>query len=334
MQVGKTSVSISIPELFNKYSEEQILTKVFPEVTSLPFKMCSPFRDDKKPSFSIFMDKNKHIRFKDFGDRDTKGSLLDLLCKKWDCSFNQVFDKILEEMKDGESSNVTIKSQQVRKLTRKENSEMSKIQVAIRTWKDYDYEYWGSYGITKKWLKYAEVYPISYKIVTKKDEAGKEQKYIFPADKYAYVFVERKEGNLGLKIYQPFSKDYKWCSKMDASTIGLWTKIPEKGERVVICSSLKDALCLSCNLKIPSLCLQGEGYSMSATAVKELKRRYKKVFVCFDTDAPGKADALKLCEETGFINVVPDLGKQKDLSDYWKSLEDKQQFNQLETLFY
>ena len=164
------------------------------------------------------------------------------------------------------------------------SSELTKIEVKVRPWEKYDYEYWASYGIEKQWLKYAEVYPISHKIIYKKDEkSGKSSKYIFPADKYAYCFVERKEGNLQIKIYQPFNtKGFKWCSKMDGSVIGLWTKIPEKGDRVVICSSLKDALCISCNLHIPTLCLQGEGYDISNTAITELKRRYKKIFISFD----------------------------------------------------
>ena len=99
------------------------------------------------------------------------------------------------------------------------------------------------------------------------------------------------------------------------------------------CSSMKDALCLSCQLNIPTLCLQGEGYRISETAVSELKRRYQKVYVCFDTDKAGIKAGKNLAKETGFINVIPDLGDCKDLSDYYKSLEDKQQFQQLRQLF-
>ena len=121
---------------------------------------------------------------------------------------------------------------------------------------------------------------------------------------------------------------------MDSSVISLWTKVPEYGDRIVICSSLKDSLVLSCQLHIPAICPQGEGYSISKTAASELRRRFKKVFICFDTDKAGREDAEKLAKETGFINVVPDLGNEKDLSDFYKSLTDKQQFKQLELLFH
>lgn len=336
MVIGKTSSSISKTELFNKYSEIEVLKAAFPEITELPCKICSPFRADNNPSFSIYINDSNHICFKDHGDSNSRGGLLDMLCKKWDCSFNQVFDRIIQLMQKQEDSDMTIKPKQIKMLTRKESSELTKIEVAVRPWRDYDKQYWLSYGVELQWLKYAKVYPISHKIVTKKDkETGVEQKYIFPADKYAYAFTEKKDGKLSIKIYQPYNtKGFKWCSKMDSSIIGLWTKIPEFGDRVVICSSVKDALCLSCQCHIPALCLQGEGYNISDTAINELKRRYKKIFICFDMDEPGKADALKLAEETGFTIISPDLGKEKDLSDYYKSLSDKQQFKQLETLFH
>ena len=336
MIIGKTSSSISKTEVFEKYPETEVLKAVFPEIDSIPCRICSPFRVDNNPSFSIYMNNSNRIMFKDHGDKDCHGGLLDLLCKKWDCSFNQVFDKIIDLMQKQDGQDISIKPKQIKTLTRKEVAELNKIQVAVRPWRDYDYEYWSSYGIEKQWLKYAEIYPISHKIVTKKNkETGKEHKYIFPADKFAYVFVERKEGKLQMKVYQPHNKKcYKWCSSMDGSVIGLWTKIPEFGDRVVICSSLKDALCLACQCHIPTLCLQGEGYNMSEAAIKELKRRYDQVFICFDTDEAGKTDSEKLSKETGFKNIVPDLGKQKDLSDYYKALKDKTKFKELETLFH
>lgn len=332
MVVGKTSRSISLTEIFQKFKETDILAMVFPEITSIPCVICSPLRVDKHPSFSIYVNNSNRIAYKDFADGDS-GGLLDLLCKYWNCSFQQCLSRLGDMLV--EKKHIDIKPKQIKTFTRKEVEENTKVQVAVRPWKDYDYKYWESYGIERKWLKYAEIHPISHKIVTKKGKPGEKDKvYIFPADDYAYVYAERKEGKLSLKIYQPFNtQGYKWCSKMDASVIGLWTKIPEQGEKVVICSSIKDALCLSCQLHIPAICLQGEGYDMSDTAINELKRRYGKIYVCFDTDEPGIKAGKKLSKKTGFINIVPDLGEQKDLSDYYKSLNNKQDFQKLKSLF-
>ena len=333
MIIGKTSSSISMTEIFSKFSETQILKAVFPDISEIPCLICSPLRVDNKPSFSIYMTNGGHVAWKDHALTNERGGLMDLLCKYWKCTFNQALEKIcnLPELKD----EIVLKSKQIKTLTRKEASTLKKIEVKVRPWRDYDYEYWASYGIEKQWLKYAEIYPISYKIITKKDkDTGKVSKYCFPTEKYSYAFVERKQGILSIKIYQPFSKRFKWCSSMSDGVISLWTKVPEYGDRIVICSSLKDALVLSCQLHIPAIALQGEGYNISDTACNELRRRYKKVFICFDVDKPGKKDAKALSEKTGFPFIVPDLGTEKDLSDHFKSLENKDEFKKLETLFH
>ena len=303
MIVGKTSSSISKSEVFSKVSEAQVTNAVFPEVKAIPCVICSPLRQDKKPSFSLYMTSGGHIAWKDFATND-RGSLMDLLCRYWNCSFSKALDKICE-LSVFKNIEVNIKPKQIKTLTRKESSSQTKIQVTVRPWRDYDYEYWASYGITKPWLKYAEIYPISHKIVTKKvsvDEGSAfiNKKYIFPAPKLSFCYVERKEGKLSIKIYSPFSKTHKWCSKMDANVISLWTKVPEYGDKIIIASSVKDALTISCNLHIPAIAPQGEGYNLSDTTTKELKRRYKKVYISFDGDNAGKEDAEKLAKATGF----------------------------------
>ena len=153
----------------------------------------------------------------------------------------------------------------------------------------------------------------------------------FKADKYAYSYVERKEGKITLKIYQPFNKKgFKWTNKHDSSVISLWTKVPEKGDKICICSSVKDALCLSANTNIPAIAIQGEGYSISKTAINNLKERYKNIYILLDNDAPGIKDAEKLAKETGFINLVlPIFEGGKDISDLYKILNNKQKFKQI-----
>ena len=185
----------------------------------------------------------------------------------------------------------------------------------MREWQEHDIAYWESYGISLPWLKYAEVYPISHKIVYKDNE-----RYVFPAAKYAYCFVERKEDKVTLKVYQPFSKNHKWSNKNDASVVGLWTKVPEKGQKLCVCSSLKDALCLWANVGIPAIYVQSETTTMSETAQKVLRERYEELYVCFDNDAPGIIDAENFSLQTGFQNIVlPPFEGGKDISDLFKA---------------
>ena len=234
----------------------------------------------------------------------------------WNCGFKEVLSKINEDIsKFCGSASIHSYTPCAVRSTSSYNKDTD-LQCKVRDWRDYDIEYWASYGITLEWLKYAEVYPISHKIVIKDGH-----RYVLGADKYAYAYVEHKEGKVTLKIYQPFNKaGYKWSNKHDNSVVSLWTKVPEYGEQICICSSLKDALCLWANTGIPSLAIQGEGYRMSDTAISELKRRYKQVFICLDNDEPGLKDAQKLSEETGFTNVVlPPFNEGKDISDLYKA---------------
>lgn len=324
MVIGKTSSSISKAEVFAKFSETQVLSKVFPQITHIPCRINSPLRVDKHPSFSIYMGSNNHIYYKDFGDSSEKGSLLDLLCKYWNCTFSQCLDKICAIMIDAKCDDLTVRPT-IKTLTRKDVSQNTKIQVVVRPWQDYDIEYWKSYGIELKWLKYAKISPISYKIITKKDlETGKSKRYIFPADKYSYVFCEYKDNKLSLKIYSPFDTKHKWCSQMDASVWSLWTKIPQYGDNLIIGSSTKDCLNISCNLHIPAICMQGEGYWPKPQIIDELKSRYKNIIVFFDNDYtnennPGRTDSIKLAKEFNLKRVeIPAEYEAKDPSDLYK----------------
>ena len=301
----------SLEEL--KISDADILSKYL-GITQIPCVIQSPLRSDNRPSFGLYSPDGTHINYIDFGTKD-KGTTLTLLSKMWNTDTYNTIKKINDEI--GLISNsrgiITLNKSNNRVVVKK--SVNTDLKCKIREWKDYDIKYWESYGISLKWLKLAEVYPISHKIIVKDNHS-----YVFKADKYAYAYVEHKEGKVTIKIYQPLNKKYKWSNKHDKSVISLWTKVPEYGDKICICSSLKDALCLWANTGIPSLSIQGEGYSMSKTAIDELKRRYKKVYILLDNDITGLLDGVKLAEETGFINIIlPQFEGGKDVSDLMKA---------------
>ena len=292
-------------------------------VKSIPCLIASPLRQDRKPSFSLFSNNGEEVGFIDYSTRE-HGSIIDLLMRIWNCNFIEAKKRIANDMGDAKLNISIGKGSYASRIPVRTSSGID-LQCRVREWRDYDIEYWNSYGISLEWLKYADVYPISHKIVIKDDIS-----YAFGADKYAYAYVEFKEERTTIKIYQPFNtKGFKWANRHDRSVISLWTKVPSKGERVCICSSLKDALCLWANTGIPALAIQGEGYGMSNTAVSELKKRFKKVYICLDNDEPGKKDAVHLASKTGFTNVVlPQFEGGKDISDLYKVLQNKQKFKQ------
>lgn len=327
MAVSSGRSSVSLEDILSRVSEGDILS-FYLGIYEVPCIIHSPLREDKRPSFGLYSIDGKRIFYTDLSTRE-KGGLFDLLSNMWGVSYKEVLERINKDLsKFASTSNVKAYSPcSIR--TSSTYSTSTDLQCKIRDWRDYDIEYWKSYGISLDWLKYAEVYPISHKIIIKD---GK--KYVFGADKYAYAYVEHKEGKVTLKIYQPFNKSgYKWANKHDTSVISLWTKVPKQGDIICICSSLKDALCLWANTGIPSIAIQGEGYTISDTAINELERRYKKVFILFDNDEAGLLNGEKLSQQTGFINVVlpkfEEWGNPKDVSDLYNSLQDKEKFKDI-----
>lgn len=307
--------SISFGEITSKVTDADLVAHYL-GVVEVPCFIHSPLRRDNKPSFGLYSKDGKRIYWIDLATREG-GGIYDLLASMWNCSYKEVLVRIQKDIKKFTTGAKidTYTPCAIRDITTHKSS--NDLQCKVREWRQYDINYWVSYGISLEWLKYAEVYPISHKIVISN---GK--KYIFGADKLAYAFVEHKEGKVTLKIYQPLNKTgRKWSNKHDRSVISLWTKIPEKGDKVVVCSSLKDALCLWSNTGIPAIAVQGEGYSMSDTAISELKRRFNKIYILFDNDKAGLEDGDKLSKQTGFINLVlPPFPEGKDVSDLYKSV--------------
>lgn len=316
---GKKSC-VSLEELLNVTTEADIASKYL-NIHSIPCVINSPLRKDNNPSFGLYSPDGSKVKFIDFATKQS-GSLFDLFCLLWGKSFQEVINDLYDDLPKNSNTKITITNSNIICSSKKK----VELKCKIRDWMDYDLEYWSSYGISLEWLKYANVYPISHKIILKDGN-----KYVFTADKYAYAYVEFKEGKTTLKIYQPFNnKGFKWANCHDKSVLSLWTKLPNDGDRVCICASLKDALCLWSNTGIPCIALQGEGYPISNTAINELKKRFNKVYICLDADETGIKDAEILASKTGFINVVlPIEYHQKDISDLYKSLENKDKFKNI-----
>ena len=330
MAFGVPKNSVSLEDIMNRVTEIDILSFYF-NIKEIPCVIHSPFREDNRPSFGLYLSNSGRIYYKDYATNEN-GGIFDLLGNLWKCNYKEVLERINKDILKIDKGNIKVNNTTNSIIVRnnKEHNSNSDLQCKVREWRNYDIEYWSQYGISLKWLKYAEVYPISHKIIIKN-----QHRYIFKADKLAYAYVERKEGKVSIKIYQPKNTNgYKWSNKHDNSVISLWTKIPEYGNVLCICSSVKDSLCLWANSGIPAICPQGEGYRISTTAINELKRRFKKIYILFDNDEAGILDGKKLAEVTGFTNLVlPKFDNGKDVSDAYKILGKEKWLNMMRLLF-
>ena len=314
--VSKGTDTISIDDVRRITTDYEVVNKYL-GISVVPSNINSILREDKNPSLCIFPYKDS-LFFKDFGTNQS-GNIYQLLSLYWNIPLNQVYRKIYNDFTSANYKSCCCKNKISKTIIKKKSN--INIKVKIRNWKPWDIEYWSSYGISLKWLEYCDIFPISHIFLIHQNG----EQLIISADKYAYVYIERKDNKVSLKIYQPYSTNFKWMSKHDASVWDLWTKIPEKGDKLIITSSRKDALCLWANTGIPSLSLQGEGYVPKEKVINQLKERYNKIYVFYDNDFKNKVNNGRnygriLAEKFNLQQIeIPTEYKSKDPSDLYKN---------------
>lgn len=314
MAFRRCNRSVGLDVLLGKTSEFDIM-RFYLNIDVLPALINSPLRQDRNASVSIFSPDGVKVFYKDFGTGE-HGSIFDLLGRMWNRTFSETITKIWDDIDRVKHNRINLNRTR-RGVIHKSNSIL---EVRTRQWFDYDMEYWNSYGISMEWLKFGDVYPISHILITR-DNITK----VIPAEKLAYVYVERKDGKVSLKVYQPKSQRLKWLSKHDSSVWDLWSRLPDRGDTLFITSSRKDALCLWENTGIPSVSLQGEGYVPKEKVINQLKQRFGRVIIFFDNDYDkdenhGHIYASRL---SGMFDLdmveIPSEYKSKDPSDLFKN---------------
>jgi hypothetical protein len=320
IDTGSPKCSIGIDELYERTSDEDIVRFYF-NVTKIPCVIRSPLREDKNPSFGFYYGHNDKVRFIDYANKDVRGDVLDLLQLYFKKPLYAVIDKVYNEdldeigNKHKEENNILLfsggkPSAKPKAASRKE------IDIITRKAEQYDYEYWGQYGIDKKWLVNGDVFPISHVMYYDKDN---NKTTTVSVEKYSYAYRECKDGITTYKVYRPFNEKYKWSNDCNSSIWELWSKLPPTGEKLIITSSRKDALCIWANVGIPSVSLQSEATLPKPHIIQELKDRFDKIYVLYDNDETGKKYSEKFCELFNTIKIeIPIEYECKDPSDLYK----------------
>lgn len=299
--------SISVDELYSRISGEDILRR-YVGVEYIPCLIHSPLREDEHPSFSIFYSKDGTVAlWKDHASGQA-GDAIGLLALMWNCSREDVIHRVWTECDCASRDIVPVTPKQ---------PEPTEIQIKKRKAETEDFNYWLSYGINREWLKFADIVPISHFVLVCGGRCA-----FYKAAPLAYAFTSKN----GVKIYQPESQ-LKWRSSQRKDYIQLYDKLPESGNLVVVCSSLKDALCLWSQTGIPAIAPQSEGTLLPPHIVDDLKHRFHRCCILYDNDQAGLGYAREAALYTGFENIVlPQFVGGKDVSDLYKAIGNPTEF--------
>lgn len=253
-----------------------------------PFK--SPLRQDKNPSFVVFLAMDGRLRFYDYATGQA-GDCFDLLSALYGLSFFWVLAMINKDFNLGFP---VIKNLKVNTPVTKEDLSLYKkekenvhlvrepisIQCIPKNWSSVDKSYWSSYEIPRSLLEKGYIMPsketyINYMLsftYSKKEPM------------YAYWFPDSGH----LKVLRPRSdKKNKW--RTNAKKIEMccsWLMPKGKLDYVFLTSSRKDSLALWAK-GYPACNFQMEGANPSPEVLHYLRDKFRRVIILLDNDEAG-----------------------------------------------
>ena len=266
-------------------------------VKKLPALINAPYRKDTKPSLGIQLRKGK-VYFKDFA-KNISGGLVDLLIFCWGCTFKEAMQRLAED--------AYIPTSKVSSAFYYSDKQTI-IKVQLKEWRDVDIKYWENYGCSMPYVK-KYVIPIKYYWINDK---------LFKADNLAYAYPIKIGNRYHYKVYQPENKKWKWVNDYPQNQFH-FIESRDNYEKIVICSSLKDALCLHSQCGVDVVAGQSERITSLPDDILIHLLKYKQIVILFDNDETGIESSKYLSEKYNFKNVIiPSFKGGKDISDYYK----------------
>ena len=312
---------ISREAILSTYSSFELFKFYLPELNP-PRLISSPLRKEKNASFGIF--KNKETNewmFKDFGGES--GDIFKLISLLYfNGDYFKAICKVAIDLHLDDIYYCPLDNYQplfIPKLERTEevvnNEKIFTLDVKIRKFESYDLIYWNQFYIGKDTLEKYNVFPISKYYINKDSDIP----MVFNADKFAYVYLEKKDGVLTKKIYQPFNKRRKFINTHKYSVHDGYRQLPGVGDVLIITKSRKDVMSIYQNTPYNTIGIQGETILIKNSVIEEYKRRFNTVVTLFDNDEAGYKLAKKYKERYNIRSIfIPEKSGVKDFSDYIK----------------
>jgi hypothetical protein len=276
------------------------------QLTGQDIKIKSIFNpNERTPSFCIYVDKSiMQYKFKDFST-GRGGNKTDLIELMFNLGYPQATRRIITDY------NRYIKEHGKADITFVPQAKWEIDFIKYRDWNSDDSEYWLSFRIGKTMLDTYNVKPIEYFNMIKEEDAEIESLKI--GSKHCYGYFD-KNGEV-YKIYQPHSKKHKF-HKVKNYIQGI-DQLKYDQPYLVICSSLKDAMCLkSMGYNIEVISPDSENTMIKPHIIANLKKKYKSIITLFDNDEAGKHAIERYHDIYGIHGMHPTICK--DVSDAMK----------------
>lgn len=273
----------------------------------------SPLRKDKDPSFGFYYNRNGELTTNDL----TTSEKLDCVAfvgRLYQISYKEALQKIVMDFNifcsnDGMNVLKTNRIITSSSLYSDKIKRETKIQIVQKEFSEQELDYWSRWNISEEELEKNDIFSfekvyINGEVIPSKEEV-----------KFAY-YQKDLEGKKGyFKIYQPFSKKYKWISNIPLNLpFGIDT-LPFTSNTLIITKGQKDRLIL---LKLFTDVIATQNESISAiTKCLDISKKYKRIVVIYDADPPGVAACREITDlyNWEYFNTPNYLYKEKDIKD-------------------
>lgn len=289
----------------NKYGDYQIFSYYLQKSFTINSNFSSPFREDNHPSFSIFQATNGRLLFKDL-KYGTTGNAIKFVRQLFPY-LKSTKEAIIKIHIDLNRNKLQTKSY-IDKNNQITMKKQSKVGINRGKFIHSDLQYWGKYNISKDILKFFEVYVANCVFI--------DNNIVWTYEEENPIFAYKIFNHF--KIYRPLTKDKrkKWLGNCNRYDIAGYNQLPNEGELLIITKSLKDVMCLYA-FGYTAIAPATETISIPVSVIKDIKKRFKTIYLFYDNDNAGYINAQKLAIKYNIPTIyIPIETSAKDITDY------------------
>ena len=308
--------------------------------------ICSPFREDKHPSFGFRYDNRNKLKGRDFagywwGDCiDAAATVLsEIIHRQIDVSNKEHFQFVLKHIAYtfsdiiyGKEKDPLINDVIIKGINSVKNKKQI-IELVTRTWNVSDSLYWNNIGVNLNFLNTRFVYAVDQFYINRSSNPN--PKYYYDKNTndpcYAYVLGQDKRGIVNIKLYFP-NRDKKNGVKFITNCNvleGIIHLERDKYDAIIITKSSKDRLSLESYLRRANLSLPYGGSNIGVINIPHETYQLRKVeydwlkqkvgsnghLISFmDNDRVGKREAIWLMREYSIIPII--IPKEYEVKDF------------------
>lgn len=311
-QTPKLEPKITKEFLLSKNSEETYMSTYL----KLPITRglhVSPLRRDNRPTCSFCHSKKGELMFHDFGTGFHE-NFVGVVMEIHKCSYQEALNVIAEDFgyisKAEDRPAVKIKVSNVKLEEKTETL----IQIKPKPFSEQELKWWKGFGVTEKTLKKYKVFSCD-SIFLNGDYFSSSSPRV-PI--YGY-YCGKKNGQELWRIYFPSKRSFRFLSNVGKSYIQGAKQLPKTGDVLLVTKSQKDVM-LAYELGIPAIAPCSEVLFLSNKQIQHLKKRFKTIVVCYDTDITGihNLKQIKVKHPDLYTFFIPRKYGVKDISDFFK----------------